>query len=906
MKHISTTFILQLKKSIFVMLCIFTALYSFSQAKDSKGADFWLTFPGNLATNAEPSLFISGEQSTSGTVTIAGLGFAQNFTVTPGSITTISLPVGVFLNTSSGILDNGIHVTAQNEITIYGLNREVATTDAYLALPTDVLGTEYINLGYMNVNVVNATQFGIVATENGTTVTITPTATTDGHTAGVPYNVSLNQGQTYLLRNTAPYPSDLTGSVITSDHPIAVFGGHQCANIPNGYFYCDHIVEELPPTSAWGKNFVTIPLKTRLNGDTYRFLASTDNTTINVNGVSVATLNRGQYHEMILTASAQITSTEPILVAQYSNSSTYDNVTSDPFMMLIPPYEQFLGGYTISTPASGFTGNYINIAAPNAAVGTIKVDGVTIPAASFTAIGSSSFSGVQVDISLGVHNITGSGLPFGAFVYGFGPYDSYGYPGGQSFAPIAVVTSLDLTPETGTALINTEQCFDALVKDQNSNPLEGVRVDFTITGVNSASSGFAFTDANGIAHFCYTGANEGTDNITASVGTINDAATFTWINTCYVTVSAKKFYDLNADGLDNDGIAVQGWSITLSGTDENSNVVGPTTQTTDVNGTTDFTSVAKGTYTVAEGTQGNWINTTSKSASLGITDCTNPAQVKFGNVCIGSGTSIAGLYGIGFWTNKNGLSMITGSYLCELNSLCLRNANGSNFDPVAGCPAPTNSQINAAKTNLKNWLVNATATNMSYMLSAQLTAMKLNVLKGIVDGAKLIYAPGTLSSNAAGFATVNAIMTEANDILCANGIIDATSSIRSKAEAVKNALENANNNRNFVQSQPCSLTQPTVTTSARHQEVNIAAEELNVKVQPNPSNTYFSLIAQTTSKQSFSLRIFDAVGRLIETKSKLAAGQTFKVGENYKPGIYLVEVIQGNERKTLKLIKQAN
>ncbi|RZL04958.1 MAG: hypothetical protein EOO62_20175, partial [Hymenobacter sp.] len=415
-----------------------------------------------------------------------------------------------------------IHVTSGQEVTVYGLNRMTATTDAYLALPTDVLGTQYINLGYLNSDLTNVmgTQFAIVGTVNGTVVTITPTVTAGTRLVNVPYTITLNQGQTYLLRSTGVYPSDLSGTIISSTQPIAVFGSNKCANVPHDHFACDHLVEQLPPTTAWGKQFVSVPLKTRLNGDTFRFLAATNNTQVRVNGTLVATLNRGQYHERIIAGSAQIVATEPVLVAQYSNGSSYDGVVSDPFMMLIPPLEQFLGSYTVTTPASGFSGNYINVVAPNAAVGTVRLDGAVVAASSFSAVGSSGYSTAQLTVSLGAHQLMGGIYPIGAFVYGFDTYDSYGYPGGQSFAPVATVSSLALTPATGTAQTGSQYCVAATVKDQFSNPVVGVRVDFAVSGANP-TSGFANTDAGGIASFCYTGTKAGTDNIVASIGSLS-------------------------------------------------------------------------------------------------------------------------------------------------------------------------------------------------------------------------------------------------------------------------------------------------------------------------------------------------------------------------------------------------
>ena len=60
-----------------------------------------------------------------------------------------------------------------------------------------------------------------------------------------------------------------------------------------------------------------IPLATRHNGDTFRFLASTDATHVSINGAPVATLNRGQFYQQIINGPSQITSDQPILVAQY-------------------------------------------------------------------------------------------------------------------------------------------------------------------------------------------------------------------------------------------------------------------------------------------------------------------------------------------------------------------------------------------------------------------------------------------------------------------------------------------------------------------------------------------------------------------------------------------------------------
>jgi hypothetical protein len=510
---------------IFGAAMLLTQVTTRADSPDSKGTDFWVMFNSNLGTPAL-TLFITGDVATTGTVAIPGLAVTTPFSIVPGTVTSVPITATAAMVTADGTENKAIHITANAEVTVYGLNRIQATTDAYLGLPTDILGTDYIVLTYTGLGGAGS-QLGVVATANVTTVTITPSVTTGARVVGVPYNVVLNQGQAYQLRNNTAN-TDLTGTLITSDKPIAVFGGNQCANVPVGVSFCDHLVEEIPPTNTWGKSFVTMPLATRTLGDTFRVLASSNNTSVFVNSVFKALLNKGQKYEQIITGPATITADNPVLVAQYSNGTSFDGVTSDPFMMLIPPFEQFLNGYTVTTPASGFALNFINVVAPSAAVGSTTLDGVAIPAAGFTPIGASGFSGAQRAVSLGSHRLAGP-LPFGVFVYGFADFDSYGYPGGLALGQVASVTTISLTPLTATGPVNTQHCVTAAVTDQNALPLSGIRVDFTVQGVNPGT-GFAFTDAAGHAQFCYVGTVVGQDLISGAVGTvISNVVVKTWV-----------------------------------------------------------------------------------------------------------------------------------------------------------------------------------------------------------------------------------------------------------------------------------------------------------------------------------------------------------------------------------------
>lgn len=97
---------------------------------------------------------------------------------------------------------------------------------------------------------------------------------------------------------------------------------------------------------------------------------------------------------------------------------------------------------------------------------------------------------------------------------------------------------------------------------------------------------------------------------------------------------------------------------------------------------------------------------------------------------------------------------------------------------------------------------------MAYMLSAQLAAMKLNVYNGFVNSSSLIYAPGATGANFLGFISAGALISEANAELGLHGNTPAGSPYRDYQEALKNALDNANNNVNFVQPSPCAFTFP--------------------------------------------------------------------------------------------------
>ena len=276
-----------------------------------------------------------------------------------------------------------------------------------------MLGTNYMVMAYRNspawydTNVViGGTEFGVVASQDETHVTITPAAATGTRPAGESYDILLQRGETYRSINEDGADADFTGTTIVSDKPVAVLAGHRAALVPASCAAADHLVEQMPPTEMWGRQFVTMPLATRAGGDTFRFLAQTNGTRVTINGRLAATLGRGQFHEAVIEGPARILCSQPILAAQFANGSDYDGTTGDPFMTLIPPVEQFGGDYTLSTAPpvwnlwnrdyENLYTNYLNVVVRSNGVGQIRIDDANVPADAFQAIGDTGYAGFQL------------------------------------------------------------------------------------------------------------------------------------------------------------------------------------------------------------------------------------------------------------------------------------------------------------------------------------------------------------------------------------------------------------------------------------------------------------------------------------------------------------------------------
>jgi hypothetical protein len=87
-------------------------------------------------------------------------------------------------------------------------------------------------------------------------------------------------------------------------------------------------------------------------------------------------------------------------------------------------------------------------------------------------------------------------------------------------------------------------------------------------------------------------------------------------------------------------------------------------------------------------------------------------------------------------------------------------------------------------------------------------------------------------------------------------------------------------------------------------KTNDAASEFNVKVFNNPTETSFQLVIYSQINEKIAVRVFDVAGRTIESYRNVSPGNVLDLGRMFINGIYFAEIIQGANRKVVKLIKQ--
>lgn len=461
------------------------------------GTDFWLTIPPNYHTaqldgDDNISLFITAERPTQGEIRFgdsAGSASLLRFNIAnPAQAYTLVIPAkNIELRVNEQVSKRSIRILSNNPVSVYALSTAHQSADGTLVFPAHAAGTRFVVLSYPGddgAGIVPPTpsQLGIVAMADSTRIHITPSTPTKVH-GRAPYDITLQRGETYLLQAdiTASTTADLTGTVLVSSKPIAVFSSHERATVPLSALSeagvrsisRDYLLEQLLPVEFWGRKLLIPPLpqpQTSMSdatNHTVRVIASADSTIIRIHGQIATTLQTGQFYETTIASAVTantrergliIEGSKPIYAAVYASSNGSGSGIGDPFMMAIPPPEQFVRAIrtvnvrsiqrisrTITEEA--FREHYLTIIAPLSAVPSVQVDNQLIGAALFQRFSDfSDYAFANVRVSEGLHSVSAD-TAIGVLALGYGNATSYGYTAGQrlemdNLAPRVVTQAL--------------------------------------------------------------------------------------------------------------------------------------------------------------------------------------------------------------------------------------------------------------------------------------------------------------------------------------------------------------------------------------------------------------------------------------------------------------------------------
>lgn len=288
------------------------------------------------------SVFVFGTAGDHIEITSLG-GFSETAEIGADGSVSVIVPQTLAMS-GTGINNDGLKITSDGDISAYISNRQIFTTDLTIVFEEASLGQEYVLASFGDgFQEQDAGQFSIQTTQDGTTFTFT---LPDGQTA----NVTLDAGETFkfstvdtagnsALGVTVADGFDLTGTLITSNQPVAAFSGHSCTNIGSGA--CDHIVEQMPAISALSQFYVVAEAfsSSGLGNNLVRVIASEADTEVRIDDALVATLAAGEFPELILSVSARTaTAMKPAVAGRYLKGGTTAK-EGDPAVRCVPGME---------------------------------------------------------------------------------------------------------------------------------------------------------------------------------------------------------------------------------------------------------------------------------------------------------------------------------------------------------------------------------------------------------------------------------------------------------------------------------------------------------------------------------------------------------------------------------------
>ncbi len=319
-------------------------------------------------------------------------------------------PANTVLNYGLKIVSNA-PVTAYYEVVSGGGNSyyAYANAEAFILKGKNALGNSFripsqnITYNAVGYTPVPYSSFDIVATENNTAVTITPSNNITGHPGGIPFTIILNEGQTYSATATSQAAaSHLQGSLVMADKPVAVtvkddllFGGA----VFGGSGGCADLVgDQIVPIDLLGTEYIVLNGFLNGIGDQVFITATQNGTTISQNGgTPVTTINAGDTYQLPLNAAATIyiQTSHPVYVWHVSG------IACETGGGLLPQIS-CTGSRSVSYSRSSNMGLYMNILVRNGGQGDFIVNGsaTVLTASQFATVPGTGGQWMTAQISL--------------------------------------------------------------------------------------------------------------------------------------------------------------------------------------------------------------------------------------------------------------------------------------------------------------------------------------------------------------------------------------------------------------------------------------------------------------------------------------------------------------------------
>ena len=349
-----------------------------------------------------------------------------------------------------------IQISPDTSAEVIGVNEEYASADTFASIPVTV-GTSQ---EYFAVSIATNSFFAgrlngvihIIASSNKTTIKISliVDATVDKggriskQSGGTSYQTVLNQGERLSIASG----DDLTGTRITSSFGVSVYSGHECAFVPVSDLQsgCDHLVEQMPPTSVWGTEYIVTPFFNRNCRSHVKIVAAQPSTSVSIQCVDgqlktrSVVLGMGESYNFTLKSNVncRIVSSYPILVAHFTPARGSDFVGA-PFMLLVPDARKSLGNTSFLSTGTTYhrLQHYVTFIVKeisDLSNASVLLDGSPVVPKKVNCESLEFGSGemflvVHMSVGEGYHRLQHDmfGQVFGLLVYGFTRDASYGY-----------------------------------------------------------------------------------------------------------------------------------------------------------------------------------------------------------------------------------------------------------------------------------------------------------------------------------------------------------------------------------------------------------------------------------------------------------------------------------------------